>query len=78
MYFPEGHGVHVEAPAAVRVLVTFPAGQKAQAMVDAAEYLPAAHAVHVEAPEPVSVSVTDPAGQAAQLVAVPTAVWAAT
>ena len=49
-----------------------------QATVDAAEYLPTAQAVHVEAPEPVSVSVTDPAGQAAQLVAVPTAVWAAT
>jgi len=46
--------------------------------VDAEFVIPAGQAVHVEAPEPVSVSVTDPAGQAAHVVAVPTAVWAAT
>ena len=56
------------APGALSVLVTDPAAQATQLVVDAVLYLPALQAVHELAPVAPSLSVTEPAPQATQLV----------
>ena len=50
------------------MLVTDPAAQATQLVVDAVLYLPALQAVHELAPVAPSLSVTEPAPQATQLV----------